>query len=48
VFSGAHVATGAYSENVTHYRVLRTLESLGGLACTGSSCGTTAITDVWN
>ncbi|MCW2505706.1 MAG: Acid phosphatase [Actinomycetia bacterium] len=48
VFSGAHVATGAYSETVTHYRVLRTLESLGGLACTGSSCGTTAITDVWN
>jgi phospholipase C len=48
VFYGAHVATGSYSENVTHYRVLRTLESLTGVGCVANSCSTTAITDVWN
>jgi phosphatidylinositol-3-phosphatase len=48
VFYGAHVKTGAYSEHVTHYTVLRTLESLFGLACTGSSCSVSAIADIWN
>jgi phosphatidylinositol-3-phosphatase len=48
IFYGAHVATGSYSEHVTHYTVLRTLESLYGLACTGNSCSVSAITDIWN
>ncbi len=48
LFYGAHVATGSYSEHITHYTVLRTLESLYGLACTGSSCSVSAITDIWN
>lgn len=48
LFYGAHVQTGSYSEHVTHYTVLRTLESLFGLACTGSSCSVSAIADIWN
>jgi acid phosphatase len=48
VFYGAHVATGSYSEHITHYTVLRTLESLNGLGCTGNSCSVSAIADIWN
>ena len=48
VFYGAHVATGSYSEHITHYTLLRTLESLNGLGCTGNSCSVNAITDIWN
>lgn len=48
VFSGAHVAPGAYAERITHYTVLRTLQSLTGLACVANSCATDAITDIWN
>jgi phosphatidylinositol-3-phosphatase len=48
LFYGAHVATGSYSEHITHYTVLRTLESLRGLGCTANSCSATAITDIWN
>ena len=48
LFYGAHVATGSYSEHVTHYTVLRTLESLTGLGCTANSCSASAITDIWN
>ncbi|HKT04880.1 MAG TPA: alkaline phosphatase family protein [Rugosimonospora sp.] len=48
LFSGAHVATGAYAEHITHYSVLRTLESLTGLACVGSSCSASPITDIWS
>jgi phospholipase C len=48
VFYGSHVTTGSYSEHITHYTVLRTLETLNGLACTGSSCSVSAITDIWN
>jgi hypothetical protein len=48
VFYGAHVATGTYSEHVTHYTVLRTLEGLNGLACVASSCSASTISDIWN
>ena len=48
VFHGAHVTTGAYSEHITHYSVLRTLETLNGLGCISNSCSATAITDIWN
>jgi phosphatidylinositol-3-phosphatase len=48
VFYGAHVATGSYSEHITHYTVLRTLETLNGLGCAGNSCSVSAITDIWN
>jgi phospholipase C len=47
VFFGQSVKTGNYAERITHYTVLRTLENLYGLPCTGNSCGATGITDVW-
>jgi phosphatidylinositol-3-phosphatase len=48
LFYGAHVATGSYGEHITHYTMLRTLESLTGLGCTGNSCSASAISDIWN
>ncbi len=48
LFYGAHVKTGQYPEHITHYTVLRTLQSLRGLGCTADSCAATAITDIWN
>jgi phospholipase C len=48
LFYGAHVKTGSYSEHITHYTVLRTLESLNGLACIANSCSVSAISDIWN
>lgn len=48
VFYGAHVATGTYAEHITHYTVLRTLESLTGLGCVANSCSVSAISDIWN
>ncbi|MFE0027917.1 alkaline phosphatase family protein [Amycolatopsis sp. NPDC059021] len=47
IFSGQHVKTGKYTEHITHYNVLRTLEDAYGLACTGSACSATPITDSW-
>ena len=47
VFSGAHVAAGGYAEHITHYTVLRTLESLTGVACVANSCAVGPITDIW-
>jgi|SRR6266568_2986347 len=48
LFYGAHVKTGGYSEHITHYTVLRTLESLAGLGCVANSCSVSAIGDIWN
>jgi phosphatidylinositol-3-phosphatase len=48
LFSGAHVKTGTYTEKVTHYSVLRTLQTLNGLGCVANSCSAKAITDIWN
>lgn len=48
LFYGAHVLTGSYGEHITHYTVLRTLQSLTGLGCVANSCSVSAITDIWN
>jgi phospholipase C len=48
IFYGAHVAPGAYSERIDHYRVLRTIEDMYNLPYEGASANTAAITDVWN
>jgi phosphatidylinositol-3-phosphatase len=48
IFAGAHVEAGKYSERVTHYRVLRTLEQAYGLKALGASASTTPITDVFS
>ena len=47
-FVGAHVAAGTYSEKITHYTVLRTIESAYGLSAIGGAASVSAITDVWN
>jgi phosphatidylinositol-3-phosphatase len=48
LFVGALVVPGNYSEGVDHFRVLATLETMYGLALTGSAAGETPITDVWD
>jgi phosphatidylinositol-3-phosphatase len=48
IFAGAHVKAGKYSERVTHYRVLRTLEQAYGLKALGKSASTAPITDAFN
>jgi phosphatidylinositol-3-phosphatase len=47
VLYGQPVKTGTYAEHITHYSVLRTIEDLYGLACTGNACSATTIADVW-
>ncbi|GIF22344.1 acid phosphatase [Actinoplanes tereljensis] len=47
-FVGAHVKTGTYSTKITHYTVLRTIETAYGLTALGGAAGATPITDVWN
>jgi phospholipase C len=47
LFVGAHVTPGNYTEHITHYNVLRTLEDAYGLAHLGNSATATPITDVW-
>jgi len=48
VLVGQHVKTGSFSEKVTHYRVLRTLEDMYSLPHAGNAASTTPITDIWN
>jgi acid phosphatase len=48
VIAGAHVTSGRYSERVTHYRLLRTLEYGLGLAPIGVSAQTTPVQDIWS
>jgi hypothetical protein len=47
-FVGAHVKTGTYSSKITHYTVLRTIESAYGLSALGGAANVAPITDVWN
>ena len=47
-FVGAHVKTGATSTKITHYTVLRTIESAYGLPAIGGAASVSPITDVWN
>jgi len=47
LFVGPMVRTGRYSEDIDHYRVLRTLEDLYGLPYAGRSGYVAPITDCW-
>jgi acid phosphatase len=47
IFVGPMVKAGKYGENVSHYNVLRTLESMYSLAPVGSSAKAAPITDIW-
>ena len=46
-FVGPMVKTGRYGERIDHYRVLRTLEDMYGLAPTGKAASVQPIADVW-
>ena len=47
VFYGANVRPGAYSEPMSHYNVLSTLEEMYGLPKLGYATRAPAITDIW-
>jgi phosphatidylinositol-3-phosphatase len=47
IFVGSSVKPGQYSESITHYTVLRTLESMYGLSPINNSATVNPITDVW-
>jgi phospholipase C len=47
IITGAGVTTGDYSENISHYSVLRTIEDAYGLPHAGQSASATPITDIW-
>jgi arylsulfatase A-like enzyme len=47
IITGAGVTTGDYSENISHYNVLRTIEDAYGLPHAGQSASATPITDIW-
>jgi hypothetical protein len=47
IFFGPMVRTGRFSERITHFNVLRTLEDLYGLTHAGSAASATPITDIW-
>jgi hypothetical protein len=47
IFYGAQVKAGSYSDPLTHYRVLHTIESLEGLPALGAAADTQPITDTW-
>lgn len=47
IFVGANVKPGTYSENISHYNVLRTLEDFYGLPHAGASASATPITDAF-
>jgi hypothetical protein len=47
IFYGPMVKPGKYSEKISHYAVLRTLEDMYGTAHAGKAATATPITDVW-
>ena len=47
VFYGANVKPGTYSEPISHYNVLSTLEQMYGLPKLGYAISAPAITDIW-
>jgi hypothetical protein len=48
IFIGQRVKPGTYTERITHYRVLRTIEDAYGLGHAGAAAGTSPISDIWN
>jgi acid phosphatase len=45
---GAGVTPGTYTEKITHYSILRTIEDAEGVAHLGNSATATPITDIFN
>jgi hypothetical protein len=47
IITGAGVVAGNYSDNISHYSVLRTIEDAYGLPHAGQSASATPITSIW-
>jgi len=47
LFIGQNVKGGSYAEHITHYNVLKTVETMYGLSGCDSDITATAITDIW-
>jgi phosphatidylinositol-3-phosphatase len=47
VIYGGHVRPGSYSEPISHYNVLSTIETMYGLPKTGLAANAPAIADIW-
>lgn len=47
IFVGPMVKPGKYSEKISHYNVLRTIEAIYGVPYLGKAASVTTITDVW-
>jgi phosphatidylinositol-3-phosphatase len=47
VLYGAHVQRGTYSQQISHYNVLSTLEQMYGLPKTGNAANAPVIADIW-
>ena len=48
IFYGAAVKTGTYSEPISHFTVVSTIEQMYGLTPTGLAATAPAITDIWS
>lgn len=44
---GPMVKPGSYDQKITHYSVLRTIEQIGGVACTAAACSAPPIKKIW-
>jgi hypothetical protein len=44
---GPTVKPGSYNQAITHYSVLRTIETIAGVACTANACTASDIKKVW-
>jgi len=47
IFVGPMVKPGKYSEKISHYNVLRTIEAIYGVPYLGKAASVTTITDIW-
>jgi acid phosphatase len=47
IFAGQQVRPGSYPEQITHYRVLATIEAAYGLPRDGNAAAVAPITDIW-
>lgn len=48
LLTGPMITAGQYSQNITHYDVLRTIEDIYGLTCTANACSAGDLTGMWN
>lgn len=47
IVAGAHLRAGRYAERIDHYRLLRTITALYGVAPPGAAADTPPITSIW-